>query len=66
MKQIAVLRTIQVGTPRRYGVDGAGTASGRSWKTSFFRTPNPERRRLFFTHLEGNAQADTKNHGSPN
>ena len=63
MKQIAVLQTVQVGTPRHHGA----TIDGRrhSWQTSFVRTPSPARRRLFVTHLEGNAQADTKNHGTP-
>jgi MOSC domain-containing protein YiiM len=37
----------------------------RRWETSFFRTPSPQPRWLYITHLEGNAQADTKNHGRP-
>ena len=65
MKRIAVLQTVQVGTPRRYHADGPRQANGSTWETSFFREPSPERRWLFFTHLEGNAQADTKNHGTP-
>ncbi|WP_338247408.1 MOSC domain-containing protein [Dictyobacter halimunensis] len=35
----------------------------RPWETSFFRTPTPQPRWLYTTHLEGNTQADTKNHG---
>jgi MOSC domain-containing protein YiiM len=38
----------------------------RSWETSFFRQPSPERRWLSTTHLAGNMQADTTNHGTPN
>jgi MOSC domain-containing protein YiiM len=63
--QIAVLASIQVGTPHRYGVEGAPQAIDRAWTTSFFREPSPVKRWLFTTHLEGNAQADTRNHGRP-
>ncbi len=65
MEQIAVLRTVQVGTPRRYVVDGRREEDGRAWETSFVRAPSSDRRWLSFTHLQGNAQADTKNHGTP-
>jgi MOSC domain-containing protein YiiM len=64
MRHIATLQTVQVGTPRSYDhrqPDGAA----QTWETSFVRTPAPERRWLFTTHLDGNAQADTKNHGKP-
>jgi len=40
-----------------------GTA--RSWRTSFFREPDPQARWLYTTYLEGNVQADKNNHGSP-
>ena len=66
MKPIAILQTIQVGTPHRYALPKANGRRHRSWATSFFRTPSPERRWLATTHLEGNAQADTRNHGTPN
>lgn len=65
MEQIAILESVQVGTPHHYGNDVDPAEGGRSWETSFFRTPSPERRWLSFSHLEGNAQADTKNHGKP-
>ena len=58
--QSATIASVQVGVPTRL-VDGRGR-----WQTSFVREPSPERRRLFFTHLEGNVQADTANHGKPN
>lgn len=64
MHQIATLQSIQVGTPQRYATDGTGKPRKHPWTTSFFRTPAPARRWLFTTHLDGNAQADTKNHGS--
>jgi MOSC domain-containing protein YiiM len=64
--QIGLIRTVQVGTPRRYHGDDPTGGDERAWRTSFFRSPSPDRRWLFTTHLEGNAQADTKNHGKPN
>jgi len=66
MRQIARLETVQVGTPRRDGGDAEPGGKGGAWETSFVRVPSPERRWLAFTHLAGNAQADTKNHGTPN
>ncbi len=54
--QIGVLQSVQVGTPKRYGTVGG-------WKTSFFREPSRQPRWLYTTHLDGNQQADTKNHG---
>jgi len=64
--QIGTLQSLQVGTPHRYGLDGATDPMARPWETSFFRTPSDEPRWLFTTHLDGNAQADTENHGKPN
>ena len=65
MLQVGTLATVQVGTPHRYGVEGTGDPMARTWETSFFRAPSGGPRRLYTTHLEGNAQADTKNHGRP-
>jgi MOSC domain-containing protein YiiM len=65
IRRVGVLSSIQVGTPRSYRVADGLHGAGNSWQTSFVRSPSPERRRLFFTHLEGNQQADTKNHGAP-
>lgn len=59
LRLAATIVSVQVGVPTRLE-DGR-----RRWETSFVRRPSPERRRLFFTHLEGNVQADTKNHGQP-
>lgn len=66
MHQIATIQTIQVGTPQRYDLPPTRSGRQRSWQTSFFRVPTPERRWLHTTHLDGNAQADRKNHGTPN
>ena len=61
--QIGTLQSVQVGTPHRYSIASAADTTKRSWKTSFFRTPSVQSRWLYTTHLEGNMQADTKNHG---
>jgi MOSC domain-containing protein YiiM len=65
MEHVGTIRTIQVGTARQYESPGQNGEMGRTWTTSFFRTPDPRPRWLYSTHLEGNAQADTKNHGRP-
>jgi len=62
--QIGTLLSIQVGKPTRYPLPDA-TNPDETWSTSFFRTPSPQSRKLYFTHLEGNEQADKKNHGQP-
>jgi MOSC domain-containing protein YiiM len=62
--QIGVLQSVQVGSPRHYGVSKATDPMERRWQTSFFRTPSTEPRWLYTTHLDGNAQADLKHHGS--
>ena len=63
MAQLGVLHSVQVGTPQRYGAEGAKDAMERPWETSFFRVPSAQPRWLSTTHLEGNQQADTENHG---
>ena len=65
MTQVAVLESVQVGSPGRYNSPKRGAAERGVWETSFFRTPSPESRWLHLTHLDGNAQADTVNHGKP-
>lgn len=64
MIQVGTLQSVQVGTPHQYGTQGARELLKRPWETSFFRTPSTEPRWLYTTHLDGNVQADTKNHGS--
>ena len=63
--QIGTLQSMQVGSPQRYGARGAAAVMDRAWETSFFRAPSDEPRWLHTTHLEGNEQADKKNHGRP-
>jgi MOSC domain-containing protein YiiM len=65
MMQVGVLQSVQVGTPHRYGTAGARDVLERPWTTSFVRVPSAEPRWLYTTHLDGNAQADTTNHGRP-
>ena len=61
---IGILQSVQVGTPHKYGTVGATGAMHQSYETSFVRVPNTQPRWLYTTHLDGNAQADTKNHGT--
>jgi MOSC domain-containing protein YiiM len=64
-ERIGVLHSIQVGVPHPYGREDAQDEMARPWETSFFRTPSAQPRWLYTTHLEGNEQADKKNHGRP-
>jgi MOSC domain-containing protein YiiM len=63
--QGGILQSVQVGTPHRYDNANVGDSLGRQWETSFVRPPSAEPRWLYTTRLDGNAQADTKNHGTP-
>lgn len=63
MTQVGILQAVQVGKPEWHQVS-AEAAKTKRWKTSFFRTPSSRPRWLYSTHLEGNEQADKKNHGS--
>lgn len=65
MRQIGIVQSLQVGMPQQYGVGESEPGKDQTWTTSFVRTPDPRPRRLYVTHLEGNSQADTKNHGQP-
>jgi MOSC domain-containing protein YiiM len=65
MTYVGTLQSVQVGTPHKYGTAGATDTMERLWKTSFYRAPSAQPRWLYTTHLDGNAQADTKNHGQP-
>ncbi|MBA3825094.1 MAG: MOSC domain-containing protein [Ktedonobacterales bacterium] len=58
------LASVQVGQPQHYGTEGAPAKLDQPWHTSFFRAPSAEPRWLFTTHLEGNEQADKRNHGT--
>jgi MOSC domain-containing protein YiiM len=58
-----VLVAICTGTPTDYGTPGAEDPMDRPWRTSFYKSPVDGTRWLGKTNLEGDAQADTKNHG---
>ncbi len=64
MRQIAVLRTVQVGPPRRR-LAGSKEENGRTREMSFVRAPRRWQRLISVAHPEGNAQADSNNHGTP-
>jgi len=65
VRQVGTLESVQIGTPHHYGTSGAKELLKRPWETSFFRAPSTQPRWLYTTHLDGNVQADTKNHGQP-
>lgn len=65
IKTIGTLQSIQVGTPHHYGTEHATNILQRPYNTSFVRVPDTQARWLYITHLEGNEQADKKNHGTP-
>lgn len=62
---VGMLQSVQVGTPQHYRAVNAAHGSMCEWDTSFVRIPDVRPRWLYLTHLEGSAQADTKNHGQP-
>ena len=57
------LLSVQVGLPRRLGVEGAPDPMDRPWTTGFFKEPVAGPVWLGRTHLAGDGQADRKNHG---
>jgi MOSC domain-containing protein YiiM len=59
----AVLCSIQVGTPKNYGVEGAVDAHDMPWTTGFFKMPVDGPVFVGATNLAGDGQADLKNHG---
>lgn len=59
----ATLVSIQLGTPKNYGHEGAGDAHDLPWTTGFFKTPASGPVFAGTTNLAGDAQADLKHHG---
>jgi MOSC domain-containing protein YiiM len=59
----AVLSSIQIGKPASYGSDDATDPHDESWTTGFFKTPVEGAVWAAATNLEGDGQADLKNHG---
>ena len=58
------LISLQLGRPRE-SVSHLKDGNDAEWVSSIWRTPINERLHLGRTDLEGNAQADLKNHGGP-
>jgi MOSC domain-containing protein YiiM len=63
MSPSPILSSVQVGTPARYGSEGASDAHERPWTTGFFKAPVEGPVFAGTTNLDGDAQADLENHG---
>lgn len=61
--QPAILRSIQVGTPKSYGFEDAVDAHDKPWTTGFFKTPIEGPVFVGTKNLADDGQADLKNHG---
>jgi MOSC domain-containing protein YiiM len=59
----AILRSVQVGTPKSYGFDNAADSHDQPWTTGFFKSPIDGPVFVGSTNLAGDGQADLKNHG---
>lgn len=59
----ATLCSIQMGTPRNYGSEGALDPHDQPWTTGFFKTPVEGPVFAGATNLVGDRQADLENHG---
>jgi MOSC domain-containing protein YiiM len=57
------LASIQVGQPTSYGSDDAVDPHDKAWTTGFFKTPIDGPVFAGTTNLDGDGQADLKNHG---
>ncbi|HEV2147127.1 MAG TPA: MOSC domain-containing protein [Longimicrobiaceae bacterium] len=57
--------SVQVGLPRAYGAEDAPDPMDRAWTTGFFKEPAAGPVRVGTANLEGDGQADRKNHGGP-
>jgi len=59
----AALYSVQIGTPKNYGFENAVDAHDKPWTTGFFKTPIEGPVFVGTTNLDGDGQADLKNHG---
>jgi MOSC domain-containing protein YiiM len=59
------LISVQIGMPQTLGQGGAHDPMDQPWTTGFFKRPVTEPIWLGTTNLEGDGQADLKNHGGP-
>lgn len=61
----ARLLSLQVGLPRRLGIEGATDRDDRPWETGSFKAPVAGAVWLGRTNLAGDGQADLEHHGGP-
>ncbi len=59
----AILYSIQLGTPKNYGIEGAVDPHDLPWTTGFFKVPVEGPVFAGATNLVGDGQADLINHG---
>ena len=57
------IHSLQVGQPQEHGTPGAEDPMDRPWRSGIVKEPVAGPTRLGTTNLEGDGQADTKNHG---
>ena len=62
---IGQLLSVQVGLPQTIGRAEAADPMDQVWTTGFFKRPVVGPVRLGLNHLEGDRQADLRNHGGP-
>lgn len=59
------LISVQIGMPQSLGEDGAPDSMDQPWTTGFFKLPVTDPVWLGTINLDGDGQADLKNHGGP-
>jgi MOSC domain-containing protein YiiM len=59
----AVVYSVQIGTPKNYGFEDAVDTHDKPWATGFFKSPIKGPVFVGTTNLDGDGQADLKNHG---
>lgn len=57
--------SLRVGLPKTYGTPGAENPMDRPWRTGFFKDEVSTPLFLGHTNLDGDGQADLRNHGGP-
>ena len=60
-----VVRSVQVGLPRTFGIAGAADPLDREWTTGFFKAPVTGPVAVGLEGLAGDGQADRRVHGGP-
>jgi len=61
----AIVRSIQVGMPKNYGLENAPDVHDRPWTTGFYKEPVQGVAFVGKINIAGDAQADLFNHGGP-